>query len=64
MSLTKTTGRKLQILPGAYEDPHQLDLLSFVSEQLGEISAKEKPTELPHLKSIRQRSLLFISTVM
>jgi chromosomal replication initiator protein len=46
MSLNKATGRKLQILSGAYEDPRQLDLLSFVSEQLGEFSAKEKPARV------------------
>lgn len=47
MSLNKAAGRKLQILPGAYEDPHQLDLLSFVSEQIAELSAKEKPARAP-----------------
>lgn len=42
MSLTKATGRKLQILSDEYHESHQLDLLSFVSEQIAELSAKEK----------------------
>jgi chromosomal replication initiator protein len=44
MSLNKSTGRKLQILSGAYDDPQQLDLLSFVTEQIAEFSVKEKQT--------------------
>lgn len=46
MSLNRATGRKLQILSGAHEDPHQLDLLSFVSEHVAELSAKEKPARV------------------
>lgn len=34
MSLNRATGRKLQILSAAYEEPQQLDLLSFVSEHV------------------------------
>lgn len=42
MSLNRATGRKLQILSEEYHESHQLDLLSFVSEQVAELSAKEK----------------------
>lgn len=45
MSLNRATGRKLQILSAAYEEPQQLDLLSFVSEHvLADFSEKEKAT--------------------
>lgn len=43
MSLNRATGRKLQILSAAYEEPQQLDLLSFVSEHISaELGVKEK----------------------
>lgn len=42
MSLSRAAGRKLQILSDEYHESHQLDLLSFVSEQVAELSAKEK----------------------
>jgi chromosomal replication initiator protein len=52
MSLSKATGRKLQILTGAYEDPQQLDLLSFVSEHIAEFSVKEKQAHVPTPKHV------------
>jgi chromosomal replication initiator protein len=42
MSLNRTSGRKLQILSEEYHESHQLDLLSFVSEHVAELSVKEK----------------------
>lgn len=42
MSLNRATGRKLQILPEEYHESRQLDLLSFVSDQVAELSRKEK----------------------
>lgn len=52
MSLNKATGRKLQILSGAYEDPQQLDLLSFVTEQIEGFAVKEKQTRGVTSKSV------------
>lgn len=52
MSLSKATGRNLQILAGAYEDPQQLDLLSFVSEHIAEFSVKEKQAQVTTPKHI------------
>lgn len=52
MSLNKATGRKLQILSAAYEEPQQLDLLSFVSEHvLADLSAKERPARVSSPKN-------------
>ncbi len=42
MGLSKQNGRKLQILSGEYPESHQLDLLSFVTEQIPELYANEK----------------------
>lgn len=43
MTVSKTTARKLQILPTAYHESEQLDLLSFVSEYaLAELAPKAK----------------------
>ncbi len=47
MTSNRATGRKLQILSAAAEDPQQLDLLSFISEfALPEIEAKAKVKEV------------------
>ena len=43
MSLNRATGRKLQILSAAYEEPQQLDLLSFVSEHVEKAGRVQSP---------------------
>lgn len=51
MSLNRTSGRKLQILSEEYHESHQLDLLSFVSEHVAELSAKEKQPRVSSQKN-------------
>ena len=51
MSLSRATGRKLQILSEGYHESHQLDLLSFVTEQIPGLYANEKKTRAPSTKT-------------
>lgn len=51
MSLNKAVGRKLQILSEDFHESRQLDLLSFVTDQIADFSVSEKRSRVTSSKS-------------